>query len=1632
MAESSRPAEDRNWRGQRAVAAEKSVRSPAKRKISATLLTLFAAVLLAVFGYVVAQFFRREPHLHLAVLPIGEYERSAPSLFGVGDDAAALEETFSRLGIDHKFARFDMYPEAADWQDRLPKGWRQLAPAASDPTALYVFAHGVSLPRRDERGQTVRDGFLLGSTFRLEPGQLPADNRGAMAIGDFLSRVADADRKGLKIVVLDSGRLDASPRMGMLANEFPLLLAEQVAALADENVWVLHSNSWLERAHSRYEPGSGAPRSIFAQTVARALAGDADGAADDRAKDDKITLRELCEFVRRMVAAEAFAISGEKETQTPLVLHGGVRGDVPSEQIPDRFLAFVPRKEDQPVKAASRAGVRAPLLAAAVLQAPAAGQQPAADNPAAGKKPPADPGANPAGADAAGTNPSIANPTGPAQPPADSKPADSKPGDAKPAPAGSAAIPPATATAAAAGPPPLSKGLANARRLWDAIGEHRRLPGGAEAAAAANWAPIDYSPLAWRGLEADILQYERAARGGGAVDRDGAAADLLLADVQKCLADRDRFAAADSTAYRLREVWLALQLRNDLLAELPQFFRWYAHRGLYEHNAEFDAALDALAGALPDFIAKLHGVTAPLQSTGRAVSFEIRDRLAQLDKQRLEIAAQRAALYEMLSNDVDILCGHSPPAGVIVRIEDLLATLLPAPDQREQLWRTLERLATTPGSAVSTGAKAPLSSGLDPIRVRRASLLWKWAGWEIQQAHLVADAATRSPPAPLDGTPSIGSPEGRRAWAEAALQLADWQQGAAGEIERLVKSPAASDGDATAQEGAVAASPQARARAAEMLARLAAIEDVAAVQSAMPAGDNPIAAAPFPEFSPAPPVEVEQIACEPGRPGQAVPLRIGEKQIVRVSIRASCWRQSGVLRVDFDYNSETFTIEPAAGASSNVSGPLKSLTFDTVPGDNLVEFELWLRPTRLAKNSGEARQELKVRLGDKATGQPDYSLTLALPAPDQLSLAAVADYGLEKTVESRRLLLDCFPNGATKFKLFVTRTSAGEKKTVKARFWRLPPPDPSEPYSVNWLWEQEFKQPGRHADWQELIPGGVDVPFEAGQPRAELSLKPPMAPPAATGAAAAAAPAATAPPASAPAPPPNAALGLLCELSDPSPGSEPQYLWVIPRVMHPDEYMEEPKAEFSDGRILIEVHMPEQRQKWRKKGATIRWETDPDRLWGGAEGPSVRVRQNQQVLNEMQPDANFVSDPLGDEWSNRQPLVFLTVDDYPRAYVFRVRCDGSAFDGRPLGLHHVRFQPPSPRAYGQAPDKKPVQPVLNLAVDAPRRALAAPWVENPLYVLEISEAGKASDPQDSDRRQKTRRYATDRQFHLALTVPPPEGALEFTAKVEDLQIPVALTDDQGKPVYDGEVNVSARLLDRKSGREVEAGQVDRREATKHLATLVMDIHPPTCPKLPASIKGAPGKTRTVDLAFEDPGDSGVQEVQTGLAVGAGSKPKPEQMFEPAEPVEGRPGVWRLTVALDEKAPKRRHTLFVKATDAAGNSAVLSIPVEVASATVDEDMPATRDLEVTVVLAGAPARGVAVTIDPADAAPEPAKTGDDGKTVFKGLKIKQKYKLTVGPGTVIKNAERSADPKEIEISAPTGASSSPQKTTLELK
>lgn len=593
-------------------------------------------------------------HRRLLAWGVGvfDYDKTVlPSIPFVNEDFAALSDLIGDKGrIRGKSADFTIRESSSiketirDLEDKLA------AVQDVDVVILYLRAHGIAEPS-GTAGAPAKATFAGSDFFRVKQGQGTAKQDGLVEVSLLLKAVQNC-RAAVKLVLVDAVHLGSDPRLGMLVNRFPELLAAEVKNTDDPNLWVLSSTSLLEFS----KPARPAANTIFGRAVAQGLAGKANELALKTVdQDPDIRLAPLYKYVLKrcseetdgnqtpvlmngkqgvietlknipedliVASLEPVAPSGDSKSDTPQKETGPKDGkenktpsvDKPAEKkqawrrLPRTTLAMVSLATEPANPAASGQADTAPTLAQGEVQAQtkAVGEQgaeaPATPPPqdAAAGSPAAGAGAPPAG--------SSVKPADPAAPAKSDAPQPAATDKAAPAVTDKAATEKAAAAKVAA-----EKGAAEKREAEQREAEKPEVEQvGAEAAKAGAlkavreaWrlrdkladrnlgknrcSAIDFAPCYWRELNARILAYEQRCNSGTAyVDEEFPKEEL--AKLKDLLAWMAAGEAANAAQERRSESTIADHMQQA----------WQQFQTQFAANESKDEARDTEASELSE------------------------------------------------------------------------------------------------------------------------------------------------------------------------------------------------------------------------------------------------------------------------------------------------------------------------------------------------------------------------------------------------------------------------------------------------------------------------------------------------------------------------------------------------------------------------------------------------------------------------------------------------------------------------------------------------------------------------------------------------------------------------------------------------------------------------------------------------------------------------------------------------------------------------------------------------------------------------------------------------------------------------------------------------------------------------
>lgn len=296
--------------------------------VSGAVLALLAALLVAVLQ----PFWH--PRTHLVVLTGGQQLVAGwPPIEYAAEDAAAfsavegaLHERDGRRGV----IRIDTL-RTQEEMTTLGERLASLTSGDRDVLVLYIAAHGVV-----ERGTPY---LVCGDAEADDPtaGRYPLRN---------LLRQLQSVAGGVKLLLLDTGRVAHDAPRGMVADDFTRRLGEEIAAAGDRRLWVMTSCDATENSHV----SRALKRSVFGYFAAAGLAG-----AGDLDDDEQLDVAELFRYVSVSVGAWVENNTAGSATQTPQLFWGG--GD--AADAPHAVLVWLAGLREQPQLADHVRSIRA-------------------------------------------------------------------------------------------------------------------------------------------------------------------------------------------------------------------------------------------------------------------------------------------------------------------------------------------------------------------------------------------------------------------------------------------------------------------------------------------------------------------------------------------------------------------------------------------------------------------------------------------------------------------------------------------------------------------------------------------------------------------------------------------------------------------------------------------------------------------------------------------------------------------------------------------------------------------------------------------------------------------------------------------------------------------------------------------------------------------------------------------------------------------------------------------------------------------------------------------------------------------------------------------------------------------------
>jgi hypothetical protein len=1558
----------RPWRAQAAADNLK----PDLRRFKRGLFTLVSVGLLVVFGWILYSLFmtRTTTFLGRAV----EYGSLAvPPLEHAGSDVAFITDLPStwRKKVQHRVLGSDVK------FDQITRLEEVIGLRKKDTLIVYLSAHAIS-----EDGK----GYLLPETY--DPTHATSERYPIESLLDSINR----SKPRMKLLILDWGSIEHDPRMGMVANEFPEILAREAKKLGvpgDHQFWILATHTAHETRHLAFGLG----HSKFGAAVTEGFAGSADGCFEDSPPDDEIDLAELYRFVRVNISLWVDADSDHAARQTPILIKAGtdeivddpnrvprepltiVQRPEPeedaaalgSEQVkPDAGGADEKEKDKQPAEAkeASRRSVVNGFLFAS-QPAPGAPAQPASTPPAQGDTPAAPAQGSTAGSQppppgGAPTTPPAGSATGPGAPPADS-------GAASPTPEGSAggAAPPPAADGAPVAPRPATPDATGGieplfQKVWKA---HDRMIG---RTSDNEWTPADYAPHLWREFQATLLSCEARFRAGQHFggssserslekDREYLEKDLLSIET---LNKNDRAADANPTVIveRLRDarrefleqladkgqVYLpgseqsryvvvrALQVRNDWMAQLPYWAR-----------AEVGTAGSTAADAPQSDLAKLSRALDAYFIDGVERGTDLGPFLQELAKAVepfTRTGGHQDVLRQALNDECQNLVLHPADPGNPERITRLLEFPLADAQTRTRLRAALAGLAPTTlpwnGKPATLSTLPKLPGRADPSDARRTY---------VRRIEAEAGLLSLTDPEQVEIESLFGI--ARDVSSNAGSEFWTSLRGAGNDLSDLYVGLLEAF---PVPESAAMLKPT---LAADRKLRFVDPRDASEILQA----ENPIPGLLKGQFARPTSVALSLAGSDEVR------LRVGTPETVSVSVVAQdVVPEDAVATVRVEFDSGLLLVESAAGLPTAAEPNAKRIAVSRL--SEPLEWQL-----RAKADTGETVSfTVVLTVDDKSVRR---AIECRLPQPDlvELALATRSPGQTLREQTSGRKLLAPFPNRATEYVMSVVNRS-GSKKQVRVELYRSPLPPAGQrrhrtgPFDAlgNLLFGFEKVAATDAAKPMELpeTEQAVPVPFVPFPPAPAVPAAGGGAP---AGEGAGGQPATPAVPA---VPGPDVSNGMVAVIYDvQKPGTYWPPTWIDVRPLAPADYIGLTPEYSMNRQVRIALSPLGQNVDLLPAGeVAVVWQPGPD---DGVPAGAAQAFDGRISSVNRRAELSLDVDPR----PQRTVLARLTVDGYPRAFMVLFHCDPeraesevqrdrrqvriTQIEDRVLqaGLERVEFMGP----------KRSLR--VRFEVDAPVDS----FVEGDNYLI---EAGVENEPDGEFQSDEPRlSFLAPRQVEVELKQLTSAGVIKVQANVGDFDVNL---DTAG--INNKEVSVLVRL----SGGS--------KAPVTHRFPVMLDGTPPIIEagrfSSGPSEEVEQGAPLVAYATVEDP-LSGVGAVEFSLTAG------PEEPFKTPVPgrVENERNRYEAELPTKDLMPGDDYTLWVRARDKVGNATgSLSRPMRVVKPppepppTTPGGTPKPSTLIVKVKTRQGPAPRIRVAIDgPADLTP--ATTDQKGEAVF---------------------------------------------------
>lgn len=1417
-------------------------RSRASRWVSRLVLTLILLGLLAVFLQIVPGCDRLDARI--VVLPVRYYDVPLPPYPGPRDTSEWFPRFAEADGVEVE-VRADL-----DHLESI-KGLDGYLGSTDRGTNLILYVSRlVASPNEGDPRQ--RPSLVCGD---------PLDREGNYRLypaAQLLAQVRNCPAQ-FKLVVLDVAPIQNDPRSGVLVSEFQTLLEELVegADLADSTLWVMTSCAPAESAHFR-RGGT-----VFGWAVREGLGGKADGWLEENERDGVVDLAELYGYVRDSVDTWVRRHGGGAR-QTPRLLGGGRSGAADPASIPKlKLLRLPPEPEPNPENGkADEPGESARAALGDSQVASDANSE--AEGGSAGSARPDETVPGPP-AKSAGSGPQAADTESAAAPAAD---AAGDPPDAGPPPDATAEAqkPPATATAAEK-PPVAAAGdvsAGDASELDLLAAAWRRRDALRADSSPGQWSPVDYAPHRLRAINERLLAFERRIRWGALSDEDRSKLKSLADELSGFgPPDKQVSQAHHESLRRLEGVYdgsiaRAIRLKNELIFLAPYYVRWHGHACFRSSSKlpQFDDTRELLKhlAALVAQIAEFQDLNESSTSTREEIDACER----RISQARRDVLRHRDNLDRELGREVKASLSDGP----LARLETLLHTPLLAADLRLPLVKACAEMESSPSE--------PRRPAVDPHEV------WARLG---EQAYLEVLLVRLWKP---DFLPKVNDPSafpglenGKAPW-DAFRDLGDrlyrLHGGLPDEVREGVQTPSSRDPAPGIMLRLVDARDMGRLDASR-------VDPARLVDLALPA----MSLRQFRE---------PRLAIE-ANPREVELLRDPRSWVPFELTLTGSELSDGKGRLRLEYDRDRLQVRRADAPQGDEPGWAVE-----IENDRPLQVAFEARPVDVA--GWRAPAELRIHL--EADGRNAVQrIVVRMPADDRIEL--LVDRILDRTTgatepqEFRQTgnthYCLAFPARKTEY-LFRLKNHSRRAREVAVQLWAAPAAaferddraGPLDAFGAPIEGFYELTDPIPLALSEGDAPQRIVLPEPAPSEEKE---KPSPA-----------GPEAEAKPAAEPAPR-DVAGGMVCVIRDSESGKSWKH-WIELIPVAPRKYVA-PEVHYDHGRgeIAIVVGIAESGiVPPISKDAPVRV------VWESIEGQHLnKERDRGEVVGRAQTDRLELRARVDPEATPRV-TIHLTVDDYPRAFVYQVECnrDRSSLDYL-RSLEAVRIQKPEARAAFQVPLEGPL--AIEFQVDAPihRFDRAAGSRDR----VEVGIDGDRDGTLDDRERQHS--FRTDRQYSVWFEEFSPQGVLAVRTEVSDFRVPL---DRVGLL---GEKDLVAQI------------RLDERVAASQSVPVVFDDRPPRVERFNVEPRSVPAKGKIqVALAVDD--QSGVERIEFGFD----SKPRngrfDDEELIAAETLRAAP--WEATLTLDESLePGKTYDVMARVFDRAGHEPTIAAqPINVLS------------------------------------------------------------------------------------------------------